>query len=709
MKQILQNISDGKTKIEDVPVPKLSKDTVLINSTYSLISSGTEKMLVDFGKGSYIDKARQQPDKVKMVLDKIKVDGIKVTYDAVKSKLDEPIPLGYCNAGFVMESGTSVFKKGDRVISNGYHAEVVRVGKNLCAKIPDNVDDESASFTVLASISLQGIRLIQPNIGETVVVSGLGLVGLLAVQILIANGCKVIGIDFDSSRCQLAENFGAISVDLSKGEDPEEFVNLNTNNIGADAILIAASTKSDEVIHQAAQMCRQRGKIVLIGVIGLNLRRDDFFKKEITFQVSASYGPGRYDPAYEESGIDYPIGFVRWTEKRNFEAVLDMMSRGTIDVKPLISKILPIEDALDAYTEIHKGSSLGTLIKYPNQPSNRESKSVILKSKDNLHIEKNKAVVGFIGAGNYASRTLIPSFVKAGALMHTLVTSGGMSGVQHGKKWNFHKTSTDTENLWRDKEINTIVIATRHNTHASLIIKALTAGKNVFVEKPLALNLKDIEDIEKTYRQINNNSNSKVHLMVGFNRRFSPLSVKLKSLLDKKTEPKSIIMTVNAGKIEESHWAQNKEIGGGRIIGEGCHFIDLMRFLIGSKITSYSRMTIGNSPAYKIRDDKVSINLSFDDGSIGTIHYLANGGKVFQKERIEVFSGDDVIQLNNFRSMEGFGSKFFKKMKLWNQDKGQINCVKEFIAAVEKGNPTPIPIDEIFEVSKETIKIANEL
>ncbi len=704
MKQILQNLSDGKTIIEEVPVPKLNKDTVLINSSYSLISKGTEKMLIDFGRGNYIEKALQQPDKVKMVIEKAKVDGIKTTYDAVRSKLDEPIPLGYCNAGVILESGTSSFKKGDRVISNGYHAEVVRVGKNLCAKIPKNVDDQSAAFSVLASISLQGIRLVKPNIGETVVVSGLGLVGLMAVQILIANGCKVIGIDFDSSRCELAESFGAASVDLSKNEDPVDFVNQKTNNVGADAIVIAASSKSNQVIHQAAEMCRQRGKIVLIGVVGLNLIRDDFFKKEITFQVSASYGPGRYDPLYEENGIDYPIGYVRWTEQRNFEAVLDMMSNGSLNVKPLISQILPIEKALDAYDELNNDASLGTLIKYSSKKSPKDAKKpIVLNDKDKTQLKQNKAVISFIGAGNYASRTLIPAFKKSKASFLTIASSTGISGTSLGKRFGFKESTTDTNKLFQDKHSNTIVITTRHNSHAKFILEGIKYEKNIFVEKPLCTSLAELDQIQNAYYSLNDKKYKPI-IMVGFNRRFSPQIKKMKQLLDSTKEKKTFIMTINAGSIPIDHWTQDIDIGGGRIIGEACHFIDLLRFLSDSEIFSWHQVNIDSDSK-----DTISISLKFKNGSIGTIHYLSNGSNLVSKERLEVFTANKILQLDNYRKLSGYGWSNFKKLNLWNQDKGQNNCVQEFVDAISENQPSPIPFEEIIEVSRVAIEIADSI
>jgi len=644
-----------------------------------------------------------------MVLDKSKTDGLMPTIDAVRSKLDQPLPLGYCNAGIVLESGVSGFERGDRVVSNGNHAEVVRVPENLCARIPEGVDDESAAFTVLAAIGLQGIRLIQPTLGETVVVSGLGLIGLMTVQMLRANGCRVLGIDFDSSRCEMARQFGAETADLSKGEDPVAIAQAFSRGRGVDAVVVAAATDSDEVMHQAAEMCRKRGRIVLVGVVGLNLRRDDFFKKEITFQVSASYGPGRYDPLYEEKGQDYPVGFVRWTEQRNFEAVLDMMAAGTLDVKPLISHRYSIDDVVTAYGLLGDASALGILLEYPKQSEDILRRPVVALDSKERSYQANTPVVGFIGAGNYASRTLIPAFKEAGAALDTLVTSGGISGVHHGNKAGFKTAATELDTLWKSDAINTVAIVTRHDAHASQVLSAVESGKHVFVEKPLALKQDEVDAIDTAFQKVNEDRSEPLRLMVGFNRRFAPHVVKMKSLLESKREPKVVVITVNAGAIPGEHWTQDPEVGGGRIVGEGCHFIDLMRFLVGHAITGHQAMMMGDAPGVEVRDDKVSINLSFADGSFGTIHYLANGGKAFPKERIEVFCGDAVLQMDNYRVLTGFGWPGFKKMKLMKQDKGQIACAKAFVDAVKSGNPSPIPYEEVMESSRISIEVAESL
>jgi len=708
MKQILQNLSNGETSLVDVPCPKNTKSNILIATKKTVVSAGTERMLVDFGKASYIDKARQQPDKVKMVLNKVATDGLIPTIDAVRSKLDQPLPLGYCNAGVVLESDVNGFEVGDRVVSNGNHAEVVRVPKNLCVKIPDDVDDESASFTILGAIGLQGVRLIQPTLGECFVVTGLGLIGLLCVQILRANGCRVLGIDFDSRKCELARQFGAETVDLSNGEDPIIASQSFSRGRGVDGVLVTAATQSDEVMHQSAEMCRKRGRIVLVGVVGLNLRRDDFFKKEITFQVSASYGPGRYDSFYEDEGNDYPVGFVRWTEQRNFEAVLDMMSSGVLDVKSVITHRYDIENAIEAYTLLDNPDTLGIVLNYPNQDQKILRKSEVeLNSPTSKTINPSTPCVGFIGAGNYASRTLIPAFKAAGAVLDTLVTSGGISGVHHGNKNQFVTASTETSDLWSNDKINTVSIVTRHDAHAKQVVDALNSGKNTFVEKPLALTLDELDVIDKAYHEANDSNT--VRLMVGFNRRYAPHVIKMKELLNSHRSPKSIIMTVNAGAIPGEHWVQDVTIGGGRIIGEVCHFVDLMRHLVGYKITNFQATMMGNIPGVEVREDKVSITLSFEDGSFGTIHYFANGGSAFPKERIEVFCDNAVLQMDNYRVLTGYGWPSFKKMKLFKQDKGQKACAKAFIESIANGDESPISYEEVMESSRVSIEVANSL
>ena len=695
-----------------------------------MVSSGTERMLVQFGKAGWIEKARQQPDKVRMVLDKIKTDGLLPTLEAVFNKLDQPLPLGYCNVGVVMEAGAGGqravdggrWEVGDRVASNGKHAEVVTVPMNLCAKVPDNVLDEEAAFTVIGAIGLQGIRLVQPTLGETVVVTGLGLIGLVAVQLLRAHGCRVLGIDFDIERLALARQFGAEVVNLSAGEDPVAAARMFSRGRGVDAGLITASTTSNEPVHQAALMCRKRGRIVLVGVTGLELSRTDFYEKELSFQVSCSYGPGRYDSNYEEKGFDYPVGFVRWTEQRNFEAVLDMMSDGRLDVKPLISHRFKIEEAENAYELVgSSATSLGILLQYPTpeeKPETALRSRTVRLNVSGATAATGKATVAFIGAGNYATNVLIPAFKEAGARLKTVASAGGVSAVHAGRKYGFEETTTDTDSLFSDSQITTVVITTRHDSHARLVCQALGAGKHVFVEKPLALTIDELAEIQATVETTPSQPSdprqpSTVHrlplLMVGFNRRFAPQVQKMKSLLAGVKEPKAFVMTVNAGAIPPEHWTQDSAVGGGRIVGEACHFIDLLRFLSGSPITGFQAVSIGKMSDVAMAEDKASITLRFGDGSIGTIHYLANGHKSFPKERLEVFVGGRILQLDNYRRLKGFGWPGFGKMNLWRQNKGQQACAAAFVQAVKQGSAAPIPFEELMEVSRVSIEVAEML
>lgn len=706
MKQILQDMANGGTTLAEAPAPQSSRGHLVIHTTTSLISAGTERMLVGFGKASYLEKARQQPDKVKMVLEKVATDGLMTTIDAVQSKLAQPLPLGYCNVGVISEIGNEVdgFKVGDRVVSNGPHADIVKVPKNLCASIPDGVDDESAAFVVVASIGLQGIRLAQPTLGEAFVVTGAGLIGLLTVQLLRAQGCRVLAIDFDESKLALARQFGAQTCNPGVGEDPVAAGMALSRGQGVDGVIITASTPSNDPVTQAARMCRKRGRIVLVGVAGLELNRADFYEKELSFQVSCSYGPGRYDPNYEEKGQDYPLGFVRWTEQRNFEAVLDMLASSQLDVKPLITHRFAFEDAPKAYEALTADKTgLGMLLHYTSPSLQRMVRQVALKPEATFTAQR--PVMGFIGAGNYASRILIPAFKTAGAQFHTIVTAGGINGVIHGEKAGFAEASTDMAALLANTAINTVAIVTRHDTHARFVVQALQAGKHVFVEKPLAIDLEGLDAVHEAYCAAQTRfPNGGPQVMVGFNRRFSPQVQKMKALLAPVKEPKSFIMTMNAGPIPANHWTQDRAVGGGRIIGEACHFIDLMRFLAGSSVVSIQARRMGDAPGLAVTEDKASITLGFEDGSFGTIMYLANGSASFPKERVEVFAAGRVLQLDNFRKLKGFGWPGFSKMNLWKQDKGQNACAATFLQAIEKGKPA-IPADEIFEVARVTIEL----
>ncbi|MDH4114265.1 MAG: bi-domain-containing oxidoreductase [Burkholderiaceae bacterium] len=707
MKQILQSLRTGATEVADVPCPAPGRGHVLVRSTRTLLSAGTERMLVEFGEAGWIGKARRQPERVRQVLDKIGTDGLAPTVEAVLDKLDRPLPLGYCNAGIVVGVGEDVegFSPGQRVACNGGHAEIVSVPKSLCATVPERVSDDEAAFTPVAAIGLQGIRLAQPTLGESVVVMGVGLIGLLSVQLLRAHGCRVLGIDFDADRLALARRFGAEVVALTDGADPVAAARFFSRERGVDAVLVTASTRDSAPVRQAAQMCRKRGRIVLVGVAGLELSRADFYEKELSFQVSCSYGPGRYDPAYEELGRDYPIGFVRWTEQRNFEAVLDMMADGRLDVKPLISHRFAIGEAEKAYALLASAEpSLGILLDYPG----REEKSDgdLLRATLTLSEPRaaaGKPVVAFIGAGNYATATLMPAFKRAGASLGAVASRGGVSSLHAARKFGFARATTDTDSVLADAQINAVVIATRHDSHARLACRALAAGKHVFVEKPLALSARELVEIAAAYENAAVNGTRPL-FMVGFNRRFAPHARKIKSLIADVSSPKSFVLTVNVGALPAGHWSQDPALGGGRIVGEACHFIDLLRFLADAPIARHSSTRLPGQTR-----DTATIQLAFADGSMGTLHYFANGSKSFPKERLEIFVEGRVLQLDNFRRLAGYGWPGFSRMNLWRQDKGHKACAAAFVAAVEEGAPAPIPFGELVEVSRIAIEIDEAL
>lgn len=713
MKQILQSLKTGATEVAEVPCPAIKRGQLLIRSSQTMVSAGTERMLVEFGRAGWIEKALQQPDKVRMVLDKIKTDGLMPTIETVFNKLDQPLPLGYCNVGVVMEmgGGATGFAAGDRIASNGKHAEVVSVPTNLCALIPDGVSDEEAAFTVIGAIALQGIRLVQPTLGEAVVVTGLGLIGLVTVQLLRAHGCRVLGIDFDADKLALAEQFGAEVVNLSAGEDPVAAAQRFSRGRGVDAVIITASSKSSEPVHQAALMSRKRGRIVLVGVTGLELSRADFFEKELTFQVSCSYGPGRYDPNYEEKGQDYPVGFVRWTEQRNFEAVLDMLADGRLDVKPLTSHRFAIAEAEKAYELVGGAApSMGILLQYPTAAEKSEvdlrRQTVVLgneiqrRTSPCYYSVGVEPVVGFVGSGNYATAVLIPAFKTAGSRLRVVASSGGVSGLHAGRKLGFEATTTDTATIFSDAQVNAVVVTTRHDSHADFVLQALAAGKHVFVEKPLCLTLGELGEIQAEMDRRASLAITPI-VMVGFNRRFAPHVQKIKSLLRGVSGPMAFVMTVNAGAIPHEHWTQDLTVGGGRIIGEACHFIDLLRYLAGAEIVGHSSTRMD-----AVTPDTVTIQLSFADGSIGTVHYFANGSKAFPKERLEVFAAGRVLQMDNFRKLTGFAWPGFRKMNLWRQDKGQKACAAAFVNAIRDGGVAPIPFAEIVEATRVSIELA---
>lgn len=664
MKQLIQSFKNGETILLDVPLPNNPKGNLLIQTTYSLVSLGTEKMLINFGKSSLLSKAKQQPEKVKQVIDKIKTDGIKSTIETVLNKLDEPIPLGYSNVGVVVEVGENVegFKIGDRVVSNGSHSEYVSIPKNLCAKVPDSVDDKDAVFTVIASIGLQGIRLLKPSFGEVVVVYGMGLIGILTAQILKNSGCIVVGVDIDSSKLELAKQHGIKVFNPNKDGQLEFFINDLTSFNGADGVIITASSKSNEIISESAKITKKRGKVVLIGVVGLDINRSDFYEKEITFQVSCSYGPGRYDPIYEDKGIDYPYGYVRWTENRNFQAILSALNNKVLEVQHLISQIEKIEDYDKIYNDITKSGNIASIIEYPNGRnfSIIEDKKVLTISPDSI---KKDLKIGLIGSGNYTKMTLLPNLSKAKAQIKYIASQNGLSGTLLAKKYNIQYSTTDYTQILKDQNINLVFITTRHSSHSFFIEECLKNNKDVFVEKPLAINKDQLLSILKTRETFVKN------VFIGFNRRFSLHSIKVKEKLS--LNPLSINITVNAGFIPKNSWVQDMQIGGGRIIGEACHFIDLIQFFTRSRITSVSMFAQGINATSST--DIASIHLKLENGSLGIINYFSSGSKAYPKERIEIFQDQKTFVIDNFRKTTGYGTKLRLRT---NIDKGHKNMLK---------------------------------
>lgn len=695
MFQIIQDLNQGKTILEEVPAPIVRTGHVLIRTTHSLVSLGTEKMLVEFSKANLIEKARQQPDKVKMVLDKIKTDGLIPTLEAVFSKLNQPLPLGYCNVGVVIEVGKDVedIRVGDRVASNGQHAEFVCIPKNLVARIPDTVSNEEATFTVIGAIGLQGIRLVNPTFGEAVVVIGLGLIGLITAELLKANGCRVIGLDFDQHKVNIALAKGIDSLKVAEGIDPVKYIIENTSGIGADAVMITASAKSNTVISQAARMCRKRGRIVLVGVIGLDISRAEFYEKELSFQVSCSYGPGRYDDNYEGKGIDYPLAFVRWTEKRNFEAILQAIAARQLDVQPLISEVIPLRNYLKIYENMTGSGSIASILKYDENSfyqTKVEFKAIEYKSKSGS--------LGLIGAGNFTNAVILPSLKKLNANLSYIASAGGLSSTILAKKFSIRTATSNYQSILADPSVSMVLITTQHNLHAKMAVESLKAGKHVFVEKPLALSLPELDEVVEAQKACGKS------ITVGFNRRFSPHISMIKSLTQ--GAQLNIIATMNAGFIPSNSWVHDMDRGGGRILGEACHFIDLLIFLTGSKVVSVCMNALGQQP--QENTDNASILLKFENGSNGVVNYFSNGSKAYSKERIEVYFQEKTIIMDNFRKTETFGIKGFSTLKT-KQDKGHSEQFRRLIDFNNNGGEPIIPLEHIINTTKVSLAALSSL
>lgn len=707
MKQLVQNFKTGETKLVETPIPSVGSGKVLIKTHRSLVSLGTERMLVSFGQASMIGKIKQQPHRVKEVINKMKSDGVKATLDTVNTKLNTPINLGYSNAGEVIAIGKGVTNMtvGDRVVSNGSHSEYVVVPENLVAKIPDEVSYDEACFTVVSSIGLQGIRLINPSYGETIVVIGLGLIGLISVQLLKANGCKVIGIDPDIEKVSIARELG-IEAFSPIENDSVSYVNSRTGGEGADGVLITASAKTNDIIKQSAQMSRKRGRIVLVGVIGLSIDRADFYEKELTFQVSCSYGPGRYTRGYEEKGLDYPIGFIRWTENRNFQAILTSLQNGSLKVKDLITETLDFNDFDKIYGNIGTSKSIATVFQYPI--TSKDSKTVELNAQNNTklaNIQISGNQIALIGSGNFTQARVIPALYRLKAKVKYVVSANGLSSTISAEKLGAKYSTTDFEKVLDDTEVGHIIITTRHNLHAPFVIKALKANKNVFVEKPLAINKEELEDLIQVEGQSTGN------VIVGFNRRFSPHSIKAKMLLGNNPSEMTVIATMNAGYIPSDSWVQDMETGGGRIIGEACHLIDFISYLTNSEIERVSTQALGSDP--NCTTDNASIHLKYKNGSLGIINYFANGNKSYPKERVEIFYQGKNIVIDNFRKTYAYG--FESSFRIGNrvlktkQDKGHKEQFDKLHNSWAKGLTPIIPFESIINTTKASFAAIDSL
>ena len=699
MKQLLQNIKNGKTTIEEVPVPTPRDGMALVKTAASLVSAGTERMVVEFAEKSLVGKARSRPDLVKQVLDKARREGLIPTMQAAFNRLDQPMALGYSSAGTIIALGKNMqgFKVGQRVASAGggyaVHAEYNVVPRNLLTPLPKNVDFESAAFTTLGAIALHGFRLAEPQLGENVAVIGLGLLGLLTIQLASAAGCNVLGIDLDPKRIKLASSLGLQAIARAQAESASQAF---TANRGFDAIIICADTSSNDPVELAGMIARDKARVVATGAVGLNIPRKVYYEKEISFINSRSYGPGRYDASYEENGNDYPIGYIRWTEGRNFQSVVDLMGSCKLKVQPLISHRFRIEDAATAYEVItgkKKEPFLGVLLTYSEEKMKEERKIVFPSS---VLRPQSSVKLGVLGAGLYANATLLPviknnkDFELVG-----IASSGGLHAQHSGKKFGFQYATSSEDEIINDANINTVAILTRHDSHADLAIKALKAGKNVFVEKPLAINSNQLSVISKQLLKVDN-----CILLTGFNRRFSPLAQQLKLSIVNRQSSLYAHYRVNAGYIPLNHWTQNPEQGGGRIIGEACHFVDLLTFLVGAVPISVTAHALPDNGKY--REDNISMTFTFPDGSIGVVDYLANGDKSFPKERVEVFCDRMIAVLDDFRVLEMVKDGKRTVKKLASQDKGWKNEMTAFAKAIREGSEPPIPYGQLIGVTKST-------
>lgn len=695
--------------LEDVPAPQVAPGHLLVRTTRSLISAGTERAVVETGASGYFARARQQPERVTKALDKLRTDGLGPTAELVLGQTKRTFTLGYSSVGRVVAVGLGVtgYEVGDRVASNGPHAELTMVPVNLCAPVPDGVSDDEAAFTVLGSIALQGVRLAAPTLGETVAVIGLGLVGQLAAQLLRASGARVLGFDTAADRVELARRPGIEAHVAGEGTDPVSVARLETGEVGVDAVVVTASSLSDDIVHQAADMCRKRGRVVVVGSVGLGLRRADFYEKELTLQVSCSYGPGRYDPSYEAGGTDYPLAFVRWTEQRNLAAVLGAMATGALIAGPLISARYPLDAAEEAYDSLLTKSAVGILLEFPeggNVPSSVQRARVV----EHRPTARGPAVVAaVIGTGGYAQARLIPALQAAGVDLRWVASARGGSAATAAHRFGVARSTTDVHAILGDADVDVVVIGTRHDSHARLTADALRAGKSVYVEKPLCLTAEELRDVVAAYEAAGVDPSPPL-LTVGFNRRFAPLTEEVRRRLDGHARPVAVTITCNAGRTAADHWVNDPALGGGRLLGEACHFVDLASYLAGAAVVSVHAVAAAKATS-SATPDTASIQLELADGSVATVLYLSNGSSRYPKERVEVFSDGKVLLIDNFRTFKEFGTGRPRTRRLRRQDKGNNRAVEVFVQAVRAGAASPIAFEELVASSAATLAIVASL
>jgi polar amino acid transport system substrate-binding protein len=697
MEQLTQNLKDGKMQLLEVPYPALLQGNILVRTHFSLISTGTEGKTVKDARLGYLGKARARKDEVKKVLDAARTFGWMSTYKMVMNKLDAPSALGYSCSGEVIAVASDVtdFKIGDKVACGGnsaVHAEVVAVPVNLCVKVTDDIDLKHAAFTTLGAIALQGVRQADLRLGENAVVIGLGLVGQLTMQLLKASGVKAIGIDVNQQMVDVATGAAHLAFNRQK-EDLEYLIKEQTGGYGADAVIITAGTDSHDPIDLAGALCRKKGKVVVVGAVPTGFKRTNYFKKELDLRMSCSYGPGRYDNEYEEQGIDYPYAYVRWTENRNMQAFVDLLSLGKINMDPLITHNFDFINAPAAYDLVINKTEpyIGMLLKY--DVTKQLSQKVIFQDRS---IKEQGVCVGLIGAGSFAQNFLLPALNKE-ADMVGVVTARANNARNIADKYLFEFASTNSDDIFTNHKINTVFIATRHDSHAKFVLEALRAGKNVFVEKPLCLTEDELHTIANEYVKAG------AHLMVGFNRRFAPFIEKAKRAFSEST-PLAINIRVNAGAAPADSWIQNPQMGGGRIIGEVCHFVNLASYLANSPVKSVSAISLNETQAL---NDTLTVNLKFSNGSIAQIGYFSNGNKSVNKEQIEVFGGGLVVRINDFRELIISG-KSERKISA-SQDKGHPAEIKAFCDAIKNGKATPISFDEIYNTTLATFKVVESI